>query len=182
MSFVSKWDFNMLHHGDGTLSVWPLLSPSSVPWHTWRCLNTLASQAAVWNSSRLKPKCFSRWYSPRLKGLQLHLSSTSLHKHTCAHTHRTKPSHFFQPWQFENCIRQHFKACTFWPFLVTVAVCPQLSWHVSFQSNYAFKRSLSLTQWRGEALIWNNPQHQSYHPVLGVADWAVNDGMNVKHS
>lgn len=30
MSFVSEWEFNTLHHGDGTESVWPLLLPSSV--------------------------------------------------------------------------------------------------------------------------------------------------------
>lgn len=29
MSFVSKWEFNMLHHGDGTQSVRSLLFPSS---------------------------------------------------------------------------------------------------------------------------------------------------------
>lgn len=30
MSFVSEWKFNMLHHGDGTALVWPLLLASSV--------------------------------------------------------------------------------------------------------------------------------------------------------
>lgn len=55
MSFVSKWEFNTSHHGDGMWRVCPPLFPSSVPWlHRRLRVNSLfESVSEVWSNRKL---------------------------------------------------------------------------------------------------------------------------------